>query len=162
MFVTSYSQRAFALVIRPAVCDRASVKSNSGENVLARTQFIDRGDVSVGSAAITLLRGPRRDRSNDPVEVGLRSRIAVDRHVLGHVELQPLNVPEQRNGVRVDIRKISAGGRRAIQVRVDQNLLLREIRNQHIVAVVETIDVIKLDRLVAVADRVPVRERLQR
>jgi hypothetical protein len=44
---------------------------------------------------------------------------------------------------------------------VDRDLLLREMRNQHVVAVVETIDVIEFDRLIPVADRVFIRERLQ-
>ena len=50
---------------------------------------------------------------------------------------------------------------RPVQLRIDYDLLLREIRNQHVVAVIETIDVIEFDRLIPVGDRVFIRERLQ-
>jgi hypothetical protein len=77
-----------------------------------------RPDVHAGcgssSAAATLLGRPRRRRSDNPVEVGLRSRIAMDWHVLGHIKLQALNVPEQRNGIRADTREIPARCRRAV------------------------------------------------
>jgi hypothetical protein len=53
-----------------------------------------------------------------------------------------------------------AAGR--VEVGVDQDLLLRQIGDQHVVAVVETVDVIEFDRLVAVADRVLIREALHR
>ena len=50
--------------------------------------------------------------------------------------------------------QIASRGRRPVKVRVDHDLLLRQIGDQHVVAVVETIDVIEFDRLIAVADRV--------
>ena len=116
---------------------------------------------SAGSAAATRLRRPCRHRRDDALEVSVRAGIAVDRHVLGNIELQARDVAEQRHGVGTDIREIPSRGGRAVKVRVDRDLLLGEIRDQHVVAVVETVDMIEFDRLIAVADRVLVRERLQ-
>ena len=85
----------------------------------------------------------------------------MDRHVRRHIELQPLQVAIQHNGVVAHIGQGPSRGRRAVEVRIDHDLALREIGNQHIVAVVETIHVIELDDLIAIADRVVIRERLQ-
>jgi hypothetical protein len=60
-------------------------------------------------SAAAHLRRSSRNRPNDPLEIGLRPGVAVDWHVLGHIKLQPRNVPEQRNGVRADI----CGGRQS-------------------------------------------------
>jgi hypothetical protein len=68
--------------------------------------------------------------------------------MLGNVELEALEVAEQRNGVGVDIREVPTCRRRAVEVRIDDDLLLREIDDRHVVAVVETFDVIELDRLI--------------
>jgi len=81
--------------------------------------------------------------------------------MLGNVELEALEVAEQRNRVGIDIREVPTCRRRAVEVRIDDDLLLREIDDRHVVAVVETFDVIELDRLIAVADRVAIRESLQ-
>jgi hypothetical protein len=43
--------------------------------------------VENGSAAVARRARPRRNRADDPLEVGLRSRIAVDRHMLRNVKL---------------------------------------------------------------------------
>jgi MFS family permease len=45
------------------------------------------------------LRRCRRNRTDDAFEIGMRSRIAVDRNMLRDVELQPLEVAEQHDGV---------------------------------------------------------------
>src|SRR5271154_4092821 len=78
------------------------------------------------------------------------------------IKLESLEVAVQHNGVGSHIRYVSSGGRRAEQVRIDHDLLLREISNQHVVAVVEAIDVVQFDGLIPVADRVVIREGLQR
>ena len=85
----------------------------------------------------------------------------MDRHVRRHIQLQPLEVAIQHNGVVAHVGQVPSRGRRAVKVRIDDDLVLREIGNQHVVAVVETIDVIELDDLIAIADRVVVSERLQ-
>jgi len=81
--------------------------------------------------------------------------------MLSDVELEPLDIAEQRNGVGIDVGQVPSCGRRAVELGVDHDLLLREIDDRHVVAVVETFDMIDLDRLVAVADHVAIRERLQ-
>src|SRR5205807_9045673 len=50
-------------------------------------------------------RRPRRSGSDDPLEIGVRSGIAVDRHMLRHIKLQPLDGPKQRNSIWADIRR---------------------------------------------------------
>jgi hypothetical protein len=45
-------------------------------------------------AAAARLRGLSGHRSDDPLEIGAWSWIAVDRHMLRHIELQPLDVAE--------------------------------------------------------------------
>jgi hypothetical protein len=49
------------------------------------------------------------------------------------------------------IRQVAFGGRRVVKVRVDHDLLLREIGDQHVVAVVETVNVIEFDLLIPIA-----------
>src|SRR5271155_4155140 len=49
------------------------------------------------SAAATSRRRPRRYRPDDPLEIGVRSGSAVDWHMLRDIELQPLDVAEQRD-----------------------------------------------------------------
>src|SRR5262249_890486 len=71
-------------------------------------------------------RRPRRHGADNPLEIGLRSGVAVDRHVLRHIELQPLEVPVERNSIQVDIRRRRPGRRRSIEIAVDHDLLLRE------------------------------------
>jgi hypothetical protein len=44
------------------------------------------------SAPTTVLGRPRRHRSDDPLEVGVPTRIAMDRDMLRHIKLQPLDV----------------------------------------------------------------------
>jgi hypothetical protein len=107
-----------------------------------------------GSHSFTTLRAgaPAPPPADDPLEVGVPARIAMDRHVLRHIKFQPLDVLEERNGIRADIGRSRRALRRwRVEVGVDQDLLLREIGDQHVVAVVEAIDVIKLDRLIPVA-----------
>jgi hypothetical protein len=111
------------------------------------------------SAAATLCGCPRRYRPDDPLEIGVRSGVAVDRHMPRHVELQTLEVAEQHDRVVIHIRQVPSRGRRPVKVRIDHDLLLGEIDDRHVVAVVETIDVIELDRLIAIADRVAINRR---
>jgi hypothetical protein len=47
--------------------------------------------------------------------------------MLGDIELQPRDIAEQRNGVGTDIRERPSRGRRCVQVRIDRDLLFREI-----------------------------------
>ena len=91
-------------------------------------------------------------KSASPQDV--RSRITVDWHMLSDVKLQPPDVAEQRNGVGIDIRQVPSCGRPPADVGVDRDLLLGAIHDCHVVAVVETFDVIELDHLVAIADRI--------
>ena len=59
----------------------------SGESAVAlRPDLFDRRSLSP-SAAATLRRRPRRHGSDDPLEIALRSGIAMDRHMLRNVEL---------------------------------------------------------------------------
>jgi hypothetical protein len=58
----------------------------AGEALSALRPDVD-ATLQSSSAAATLLGRPRRRRSDNPVEVGLRSRITVDWHVLGHIKL---------------------------------------------------------------------------
>jgi hypothetical protein len=85
----------------------------------------------------------------------------MDRHVRRHIQLETLEVAIKHHGVVVHIRQVASGGRRAVKVRVDHDLILGEIDDRHVVAVVEIIDMIELDDLIAIADRVVVGERLQ-
>src|SRR5258708_31264788 len=104
----------------------------------------------------------RRHGSDDPIEIGVRSGVAVDRNMRGNIELQPLDVVEQSNGVCAHIRRRRrALRRRPIEIRVDENLLARQIRHQHVVAVIHTLDVVQHYTLLSLADRVLIRERLQ-
>ena len=55
--------------------------------------------------AAALLRCPCRGGSHDARELCVRSGIAVDRSMGRDIELEPLDVPVERNGVRADIRR---------------------------------------------------------
>ena len=44
---------------------------------------------NLGETAPARRRGPRRDRTDDSLEVRLRSGVAVNRHMLRQVKLQP-------------------------------------------------------------------------
>ena len=46
--------------------------------------------------------------------------------MLGNVELEGLEVAEQRDGVGIDVRQVPFCGRRPVEVGVDHDLLLRE------------------------------------
>ena len=52
--------------------------------------------------------------------------------MLRHIELQPLEASKQRNGVCIDIRRRRSGGWRPIEIGIDDDLLLREIGDQHV------------------------------
>jgi hypothetical protein len=90
-------------------------------------------------SAAALLRRPCRGRSDDPVELSLwpgdRGSNA------GHdIQLQPLDVVVKTMGCCDILRRRSAGGGPPYPALTD--LLLRQIRDHHVVAVVETIDVV--------------------
>ena len=55
--------------------------------------------------AAALLRCPCRGGSHNARELCVRSGIAVDRSMGRDIELEPLDVPVERNGVRADIRR---------------------------------------------------------
>ncbi len=90
-------------------------------------------------------RSPCRHRSDDALEIGVRSGIAVDRHVLRHIQLQPLDVPKQRNGVQVDVRKRPSCRRRPVEIRIDEDLVLRQIGDHHVVDVIKIVDMVQHD-----------------
>ena len=85
----------------------------------------------------------------------------MDWHVLRDVEFEPLEVAEEHNGVVAHIRDVSSCGRRPVEVGVDDDLLLGEIDDRHVVAVVETFDVIELDDPRSVGDGAAIAEGLQ-
>ena len=68
---------------------------------------------------------------DDPLEIGFGSRIAVDRHMLRNVEIQPLDVAEQHGRVFADVRKVPSL-RRRVEVGVHEDLRLRQIGHQHV------------------------------
>src|SRR6266446_8429993 len=70
-------------------------------------------------AAATHLRRSRCLGSHDPLEVGLRSGVAVDRHVCGHIKLQPLDIAVERNRIRADEGQRPAGRRGPVHVGID-------------------------------------------
>ena len=85
-------------------------RSRRGKAAADRSQELVFGRSSLRGSqnASTAVAGPRRlrrDRPDDPLEIGVRSRIAVDRNVLRDIELEPLDVVEQRDGVGVDVRQ---------------------------------------------------------
>jgi hypothetical protein len=59
-------------------------------------------------------RKPGAVRSDDPLEVGVPTRITMDRHVLRHVKLQPLDVPEQSTVKNADSGGGGFSGRRGM------------------------------------------------
>src|SRR5262249_28066255 len=96
----------------------------------------------------------RRRRSDSALEIGLRTRITVNRHVLGNIELQPLDIVVERYGVRADIGNRCPCRRRA-HVSLDEKLRFREIHDRHVAGVIEAVDMVADDRLITVADRMP-------
>src|SRR5262249_54212000 len=93
-------------------------------------------------------------------EVRVRARIAMNRHMLGNIELQPLDVVIKRYRVRTDIRDRRAR-RRWSHVRIDENLRLRQIHDRHVAGVIEAFDVVADDRLIAVTDRIAIPIRFE-
>src|SRR5437867_4781878 len=93
--------------------------------------------------------------SDGAFEVRVRARIAMDRHMLGNIKLQPLDVVVERYRVRADIRDWRPR-RRWPHVRIDENLRLRQIYDRHVACVIEAFDMVADDRLITVADRIPV------
>src|SRR5437016_10986353 len=75
-------------------------------------------------------------------------------HMLGNIELQPLDVVVERYGVRADIGNRCTRSRRP-HVGVDEKLRLRQIYDRHVAGVIEAVDMVADDRLIAVADRMP-------
>src|SRR6202047_4824903 len=84
----------------------------------------------------------------------------MDRHMLGNIELQPLDVAVERYGARADIGNRRPRRGRA-HVRANENLRLRQIHDPHVAGMIEALDMVADDRLVAVADRMPLPIRLQ-
>ena len=76
------------------------------------------------SAAATGRRRARRHWPYDPVEIGVPTWITVNRHVLRDVELQPLEVAEQHDGVVAHIGQVASRRRRAVEVRIDHDVRL--------------------------------------
>src|SRR5712692_9655043 len=68
-------------------------------------------------------------RSDGALEIGVRTGITMDWHMLADIELQPLDVVVERYGVRADI-----GNRRPRRgrphIRADENLRLRQIHDR--------------------------------
>src|SRR5207249_11329460 len=89
--------------------------------------------------------------SDGAFEIGLRTRIAMDRHMLGNIELEPLDVVVERYRVRADILDRRAGRWRP-HVRVNENLRLGQIHDRHVAGVIEAFDMVADHRLIAVAD----------
>src|SRR5260221_5113664 len=76
---------------------------------------------------------PGRYRSNDSLEIRIRSGPAMDRHMQGDIQSQPLDGVVQHNCACADIGwRRRAGSRRAPKIGVNPNLLLREIDSQHV------------------------------
>jgi hypothetical protein len=76
---------------------RATLARDLGE---ARERIARRCKISQPPS--TLLRGPCRHRPDDSLDIGVRSRIAMDRHMRRHIQLHPLDVAEQRHRVGTD------------------------------------------------------------
>jgi len=74
--------------------------------------------------------------------------------MLGDIELQPLDVVVERYGVWADIGNRRPRRGRA-HVSIYENLRLRQIHDRHVAGVIEAFDMIADDRLVAVANRMP-------
>ena len=86
----------------------------------------------------------------------------MDGHVLGDIQLQTLDVTPQAHRARIGSRRGrgSRSGRR-VQVRVDQDLLGRQIRDQHAGGVRELRDGVHLHRSRAIAQHVLLADRLE-
>src|SRR5260221_5859113 len=120
-----------------------------------------RPGVLASLAAARLL--PGRYRSNDSLEIRVRSGPAMDRHMQGDIQSQPLDGVVQHNCASADIsRRRRARSWRAPEIGVDQNLLLREIDGQHVFVVIKPRNVKNQHGLLSVADRVALRDRLDR
>ena len=66
----------------------------NGRNVIWAKRKALRPEMQDFSAPTTLLGRLRRHRSDDPLEVGVPARIAMDRHALRHIKFQALHVLE--------------------------------------------------------------------
>ena len=143
-----------------AIASATAAKQAAEEHVSTKSALCPGPLVALLSPAT---RGGRLSRygTDDPLEIGVRSGIAVDRHMLRHIKLQPLDGPEQRNSVQVDIRRRRSRRRRPVEICIDHDLLLREIRDQHVIGMIEVVDMMQHYASLPVADRVRVRERLQ-
>jgi len=81
----------------------------------------------------------------------------------GDIKSQPLDGVVQHNCACADIgRRRRARSRRAPEIGVDQNLLLREINGQHVLVVIKPRNVKDQHGLLSVADRVPLRDGFYR
>src|SRR5881409_2376826 len=119
--------------------------------------------VITGEALLPLAGGracTRRGRSDGALEIGVRTRITMNRHMLGNIELQPLDIVVERYGVRADIGNRRPRCRRP-HVGVDEKLRLRQIHDRHVAGVIEAVDMVADDRLIAVADRMALPIRLE-
>src|SRR5580704_16685661 len=113
--------------------------------------------LSTFGAGRTCTRGSRSDGA---LEIGVRTGTTMDRNMLGDIKLQPLDVVVERYGVRADFGNRRPRRGRA-HVRANENLRLRQIHDRHVAGVIEALDMVTDDRLVAVADRMPFPIRLQ-
>src|SRR5258708_36799074 len=84
----------------------------------------------------------------------------MDRYVLGYIEFQPLDVVVERYRVRADIGNWRPCRGRA-HVGTNENLRLRQIHDRHVAGVIEAFDMVADNRLIAVADRMPLPIRLE-
>src|SRR5216684_406039 len=140
-FVAVYLRLNFHRTVRREP-ERASKKATGEAHALRFTR------TTLASSLTWELSSPvtgpgrlRRHGSDDPIEIGVRSGVAMDRNMRGNIELQPLDVVEQSNGVCAHIRRSwRALRRRPIEIR----------------------DVVQHYTLLSIADGVLIRERLQR
>src|SRR6266849_129385 len=102
----------------------------------------------------------RGSRSDGALEISVRTGITMNGHMLGNIELQPLDVVVERYGAQADI--LDRRPRRGrTHVRTNENLRLRQIHDRHVAGVIEAFDMVADDRLIAVADRISVPVRLE-
>src|ERR1700680_3155973 len=87
----------------------------------------------------------RGSRSDGALEISVRTGTPMDRHLLGNIELQPLDVVVERHGVRADIGNRRPRCGRA-HVRINENLRLRQIHDSHVAGVIEAFDMVADDR----------------
>src|SRR5438093_10120897 len=122
--------RAIALALRALLCEEGNMTHSSSVQTATSSTFgcgfaaqcflCTFPDLVAFGACRTL---PRCGWSNGALEICLRTGIAVDRHMLGNIELQPLDVVVQRYGVRADILDRRAG-RGWSHIRINENLRL--------------------------------------